>query len=105
MLILTFSCQEITMMLFLVATLYAAYGLFTLISAVLLSNVVPLPVACNVEALSLANILLLWLSYLGVVIVLLFLSVKPERWNMRGGTVQPSNYPLSLSRKNDFTNN
>ena len=92
-------------MLFLVATLYAAYGLFTLIFAVLLFYLVPLPAACNVEALYLANFLLLWLSYLGVVTVLLSSSVKPERWNMRGGTVQPSNYPLSLSRKNDFTNN
>ena len=92
-------------MLFLVATLYAAYGLFTLIFGVLLSKFVPLPVAWNGEALFLTSILLLWLSYLGDVIMLLSLSVKPERWNMCGGTVQPSNYPLSLSRKNDFTNN
>ena len=92
-------------MLFLVATLYAAYSLCSLIFAVLLSDLVTLPAAYNVEALFLPNNLLLWLSYLGVVIVLLFLSVKPERWNVHGGTVQPSNYPPSLSRQKDLTNN
>ena len=87
------------MILFLVATLYTAYGLFTLIFAVLLSRVVLLPVAWNGEALFLASILLLWLSYLRVVIMLPSLSVKPERWNMHGGTVQLSNYPLHCQEK------
>lgn len=81
-------------MLYVIVPLYAAYNLFTFIFTIVFSDH-GLPYDSSltkVESATLANNILLLLSYFAVALALLVLSINRVSWNI-GGTAQPINIP------------
>jgi hypothetical protein len=86
-------------MLYVVAPLYAFYNLLTFIFTIVFSDH-GLPYtssASTFESATLANNLLLLLSYFSVAFALLFLSINRANWNI-GGAAQPGTLPFYISK-------
>ena len=76
-------------MLYIVTPLYAVYILFTLIFLIVSSKRLELDTIGYNGAVFASN-LLLQLSYFAVAFSVLSLSVNREKWDVNGGTIQPS---------------
>lgn len=85
-------------MLYIITPLYAVYILFTLIFLIVWSRPFVVYSTNGHNGVVFASNLLIQLSYFAVAFSVLSLSVNREKWDVNGGTIQPSLFSFHPSQ-------